>query len=69
MFCAVQSDGIWVLDSGSPSESIPSLDVISCIDHDYAQRIEQDRISNPHGEHAEEVWEILESLPDLNAGE
>lgn len=35
----------------------------------YSQRIVEDRISNPHGEHAEDVWLVrVHSLDDLRDG-
>lgn len=35
-------------------------DVVAVVAADYAARIDPDRISNPHGEHAEEVWALLD---------
>ncbi|GMH38741.1 hypothetical protein BSKO_06625 [Bryopsis sp. KO-2023] len=55
-----EAPGIWVLDPDTPPKTVSTENVLRTIDHEYSQRIEQDRISNPHGEHAEEVWEIFD---------
>jgi hypothetical protein len=39
-------------------------DVAAILDADFAQRMAPDRVSNPHGEHAEDFWEIPADLPD-----
>lgn len=34
------------------------------LEHTYAQRMDPDRVSNPHGEHAQETWELDGPLPE-----
>lgn len=33
--------------------------VMRVIESEYSQRIDSDRIRNPHGEHAEEIWKVI----------
>ena len=33
--------------------------VMEVIESEYSQRIDSDRIRNPHGEHAEEIWKLI----------
>jgi hypothetical protein len=42
--------------------TVPVTCVFQKFDALYSQRMDQDRVSNPHGEHAHEVWEILEPI-------
>lgn len=42
------------------NEEVDMNNVEYAIECDYSQRMVQNRIINPHGEHAEEVWEINE---------
>lgn len=59
----VKEQGLWVLDSETEPEQVAKQRLIRSVEHDYRQRMEEDRVKNPHGEHAEEIWEILESIP------
>ena len=52
----VHDAGVWVL-SGREVR-VRMADVVSVVDADYSSRIDPDRISNPHGEHAHEVWAL-----------
>jgi len=47
---------LWVATGASVRVHIRAIQ--SVVAADYAQRIVQDRVANPHGEHAEECWEI-----------
>lgn len=49
------------VESGCEHE-VPLLSVMKVLDADYSQRMDSDRVANPHGEHAHGVWEISESL-------
>ena len=37
---------------------------VRSLEHSFAQRMDPDRVSNPHGEHAQNVWEIFDSIWD-----
>ena len=37
---------------------------VRSLEHSFAQRMNPDRVSNPHGEHAQNVWEIFDSIWD-----
>jgi hypothetical protein len=37
---------------------------VRALEHSFAQRMDPDRVSNPHGEHAQNVWEIFDSIWD-----
>ena len=39
-------------------------DVLAVVAADFAQRMAPDRVSNPHGEHAEDFWEIVGEVPE-----
>ena len=54
-------EGTWLVSS-EPQEMV-GLDMIQrTIPFEYGQRVIPDRISNPHGEHSEEVFGIEEAL-------
>lgn len=48
-----------MLDEDERPASVPLRDVLSVLPADLSQR--QDRRSNPHGEHAHDVWTLLEA--------
>lgn len=61
-------------DQGELTLSDPSIIIVALVDEfEYTQRIVEDRVSNPHGEHAEDVWilrdaSVIKSIiekPDL----
>eukprot|EP00892_Ulva_mutabilis_P002871 jgi/Ulvmu1/12585/UM092_0015.1 len=51
---------IWT-QSGD-EHTIPISALQRTFEADYSQRMDTDRVSNPHGEHAHDVWEIPELL-------
>lgn len=58
-------DGVvWRLheEGSAPTDVVPIANIQQTIDAEYGQEMDADRISNPHGEHAHEVWRIY-SLP------
>uniref|UniRef100_A0A061S8N2 Uncharacterized protein n=1 Tax=Tetraselmis sp. GSL018 TaxID=582737 RepID=A0A061S8N2_9CHLO len=58
-----QGDKIWILDEEEEEpDTVPTSAILGVLDSEYGQRAVEDRISNPHGEHAEEIWEIFEEL-------
>lgn len=60
-----ESPGVWLVhDHSGDTETVPVSAVQGVLEADYTQRVDPDRISNPHGEHAEEVWTVpLNSVP------
>ena len=60
--CEDASAGLWV--EGGQSYSVQASAVQRVLEYDYGQRMEQDRVANPHGEHAEEIWQLLEAVPE-----
>ena len=50
------SSGIWVLDE-QPLVIISARAVTRVVDAVYAQR--QDTVSNPHGEHAHDIYHVM----------
>lgn len=55
-------EGLWILSPEEP-EQVAQDCIDKTIPHNYEQRMIADRVSNPHGEHAEETFSLLESLP------
>jgi hypothetical protein len=50
--------GVWLESHERPPTVVRLERVARVVDHDFAQRMAPDRVSNPHGEHAEDVWRI-----------
>jgi len=50
--------GVWLESHERPPTVVRLERVALIVDHDFAQRMAPDRVSNPHGEHAEDVWRI-----------
>lgn len=42
--------------------AVPLVSVLRVLDADFSQRMDSDRVANPHGEHAHGVWEISENV-------
>lgn len=63
-----EGEGFWAHDY-TPPEVVPLDSVIRIVPADYGQRQDQGP-SNPHGEHAHEVWLPLQQLlnPSLYRG-
>ena len=60
-----EETGVWLEATYTRGpKTVPLGDVTAILDADFAQRMAPDRVSNPHGEHAEDFWEILAELPD-----
>ena len=55
-----QDDGAWVV--GDVELVAPQEAIYGRVNFDYSQR-QANRATNPHGEHAEEVFELLEGVP------
>lgn len=53
-------DDWWVVDDAAAPTTVPAASILRTLDHEYSQR--QDRSSNPHGEHAHDVYKILDEL-------
>lgn len=61
---ATSSGSQWLVeDHSGTTELVPLSSVVQVVEADYGQRIDPDRVSNPHGEHAEEVWQLLIDVP------
>lgn len=57
-----EGDGTWTV---SDTEHIVAICCVHCVvQAEYSQRIDPDRISNPHGEHAEDIWQVSDSIED-----
>ena len=60
-----EDSGVWLEATYTRGAKTVKLgDVAAILDADFAQRMAPDRVSNPHGEHAEDFWEIPADLPD-----
>lgn len=62
--CEEPETGVWLESHVRPRVRVRMEDVVSVVAADFAQRMSPDRVSNPHGEHAEDFWEILEEVPE-----
>ena len=55
-----RDSGYWVEQGGHgaspPALICASLDALQRIESEFSQRAVADRVANPHGEHAENVW-------------
>jgi len=58
--------GVWLESHVRPRVTVSMRDLGKIVASDFAQRMSPDRVSNPHGEHAEDFWEIVstETLPE-----
>uniref|UniRef100_A0A7S0SCG0 Uncharacterized protein n=1 Tax=Mantoniella antarctica TaxID=81844 RepID=A0A7S0SCG0_9CHLO len=56
--------GVWLESHARTLTTVRLSEVRALGDCAYAQRMAPDRVSNPHGEHAEDFWEIVAELPD-----
>ncbi|KAK3251174.1 hypothetical protein CYMTET_39479 [Cymbomonas tetramitiformis] len=70
--CTVQAlyeeedSGLWLESYEATHQYSVTLDQVRLLEQvTYSQRMSPDRISNPHGEHAEDVWEIMDALSEL----
>jgi hypothetical protein len=60
-----EDSGVWLEATYTRgAKTVQLRDVAAILDADFAQRMAPDRVSNPHGEHAEDFWEIPAGLPD-----
>lgn len=60
-----EDSGVWLEATYTRgAKTVRIGDVAAILDADFAQRMAPDRVSNPHGEHAEDFWEIPADLPD-----
>ena len=41
---------------------VPVASVVQVLEADFSQRMDTDRVANPHGEHAHSVWELSETV-------
>lgn len=61
---ASTSGSLWLVeDHSGTTQRIATSSVVQVVNADYGQRIDPDRVSNPHGEHAEEIWQLLAEVP------
>ncbi len=63
--CLEAASGLW-LEAGHGDASLgvsAPLGSLTRLDAAFAQRAVPDRVSNPHGEHAENTWQLLGELP------
>ena len=63
-----EESGLWLADSRQQTFRVPQAAVVRRVEADYGQRVDPDRISNPHSEHAEDIWQLLdvELSPDFD---
>lgn len=54
-----ESPDVLVRDVFAETRRIDDGAIFRVMETEYGQRIDSDRIRNPHGEHAEEIWKIL----------
>ena len=60
-----EDSGVWLEATYTRgAKTVQLRDVAAILDADFAQRMAPDRVSNPHGEHAGDFWEIPADLPD-----
>jgi hypothetical protein len=62
--CEEPETGVWLESHVRPRVSVRMEDVLAVVAADFAQRVAPDRVSNPHGEHAEDFWEIVGEGPE-----
>ena len=62
--CEEPETGVWLESHVRPRVSVRMEDVLAVVAADFAQRMAPDRVSNPHGEHAEDFWEIVGEVPE-----
>ena len=53
-------DGVWFEDDAAEAFTV-MRDACVVVPSEYSQRMQRDRIRNPHGEHAEDCWIIADS--------
>lgn len=41
---------------------VPLVSVMRVLEADFSQRMDTDRVANPHGEHAHSIWELSENV-------
>eukprot|EP00240_Pyramimonas_obovata_P014779 CAMPEP_0118935418 /NCGR_PEP_ID=MMETSP1169-20130426/15632_1 /TAXON_ID=36882 /ORGANISM="Pyramimonas obovata, Strain CCMP722" /LENGTH=185 /DNA_ID=CAMNT_0006878457 /DNA_START=110 /DNA_END=667 /DNA_ORIENTATION=+ len=58
-----KESGLWLEEHDTDLQTVPTSEVRILL-NDFSQRMDPDRVSNPHGEHAQNVWDILEE-PEL----
>lgn len=51
-----EDEGLWLADPSKPPLKVPQEALLRLVDAEYGQRVDPDRISNPHSEHAEDIW-------------
>ena len=57
----VDGESILFYDEGTDPINIDDVEILNEVDAIYTQRVVEDRVSNPHGEHSEDAW-IVESM-------
>ena len=59
--------GLWLVTGDQ--EEVPLASLLEVLPHEYSQRVDPDRVRNPHGEHAEEIFALLVELrPGVHRG-
>lgn len=53
---AAAEEEVWV--ATSLQRRVEQEAVLAVLEYDYSQRIDPDRVANPHGEHAEELFTL-----------
>eukprot|EP00884_Botryococcus_braunii_P008628 jgi/Botrbrau1/17767/Bobra.0127s0023.2 len=51
-----EEEGLWLADSSTDVLKVPQEALLRLVEAEYGQRVDPDRISNPHSEHAEDIW-------------
>lgn len=51
-----EDEGLWLADPSRPVLKVHVETVLRLVDAEYGQRVDPDRIANPHSEHAEDIW-------------
>ncbi len=60
-----EEGGLWLADSAQKVLRVSQTAVVRRVEADYGQRVDPDRISNPHSEHAEDIWLLAaDALPE-----
>jgi hypothetical protein len=55
-------DGVTTWVEAGQQHNVPIDAIVRVLQADFSQRMDADRVSNPHGEHAHDVWEILDPV-------
>ncbi len=68
LFVSQHTTGYWLADHLLGKQRVRAADIRRTLQHEYAQRIDPDRISNPHSEHAQEIFTMLDVISPSTLG-